>query len=589
MPLFLAGLLVRGGVLAPEQAEEALQRQALLGGALDTSLLELGSIAEDDLVDYLARASGLPAPAAGALDGPLDPALREVIAARTAERYGVVPFRMEDGRVHVACSHPADGTPFDELAPGAAEVVAHVAPEVRVRMAIERLYGSPVASRFHELAARLDRSRATEGEAAGGPEGSVEDAFSLLGSAADRDDALAVLLRFARQRFELVAALAVSGRTLVGWDALGTAPDAAARIKGLSLSVDEPSVLRLVLESKGPYLGPVGDGDLARKLEEALGRRPPHVALVLPIVVANRTVALLFAENGHRPIGPAHVEQVMHVAQAVGPALEKLIRARKSGAAAVAAGRRPSLSSATGASAVAATPPSPVASPSPAGSPSRGPSLFGAPASVASPAPVVAARPASAAGAPPFAAPTSVASPSSAPASAASPSPAPSSIASPARAPIGPAVDGCAPDLTTVQETLRLPPVARRRTRPVDPPLEPARLAVERALAARTEEELDAAMPALREVAAVAAELLVSLLPSDLRSPEGPRAAQVLRSMGASALPALAIAAASPSRGHRLQAARIAASLGTSEAAALLSALASDEDAEVAAAARSGA
>jgi|GEM_PF-3750611 len=547
MPLFLAGLLVRGGVLAPEQAEEALQRQALLGGALDTSLLELGSIDEAELASYLSRASGFPVPPPGALTGPLDPALRELVAPKKAERHGVVPFAEEAGVVHVACSHPVEGTPVDELAPGAKGIVAHIAPEVRVRLAIERLYGIPAAMRFHDLERRLASpgAEATASE----PAGSVEEAYTLLGSAADRDDALAVLLRFARQRFELVAALAVSGRTLVGWDALGPDPEVAARVKGVSLSVNEPSVLRLVLESGGPYLGPMAEADPARNLEITLGRQVPHVVLVVPIVVAKRTVALLFAENGARAIGPAHVEQVMHVAQAVGPALEKLIRARKNGAPAAP-------------SASAFRAPASVSSPSTTSAPAA--PAPGVRAKIAGhPAPVREAAPLSTARAPTPPVPT---------------------------APVGAeASSSTLPAPAPAAETLRLPKVERRRPKAAESPLEPARIAVERALATRSNVELEEVLPALREVAELATQLLVSLLPADpAASREPPKAVRVLIALGERALPALAAAAVSPSRGIRLHAARIAAASRAPQAAALLAALASDEDAEVAAVAARG-
>ncbi|HEY0839799.1 MAG TPA: hypothetical protein VGD74_06405 [Vulgatibacter sp.] len=565
MPLFLAGLLVRGGALAPEAAEEALQRQSLLGGSIDTSLLELGHIDEEALLPYLARASGLSAIPAGTLDGPLDPSLRDAVSLKAAERYGVVPFGFDGESLLVACAHPAEATPLHEVAPGIPRVVAFVAPEVRIRQAIGRLHGSAVAPRFDELASRL-RARlgggaaADPGHGAGSP--SREEAFTLLGSAADRDDALAVLLRFAHQHFELAAALRISGKNLVGWDALAPEPGAAARIKKLALPLAKASVLRLVVETGAPYLGPLGEQDCALELEAALGRRAPQVVLVVPIAVANRTVALLFAENGDHPIAPNHVEPVMNVAQAVGPALEKLIRARKQAG-------RPAASSPV---AIAA----PVASAVPVAS-----------------KPIAAAE-----------APITAAVPAVGEAASDVPAHVPRRAAVNQAFKIGPSLaaqrtnsnaDGGATTLApnvpsdvagTAPVALHLPKVAHRSSEsPAQSPIEPVRLAVERALAARTTEETESALPALREIPAIAAQMLVALLPASA-PPEGDeslRVVRVLKLLGASAMPALARAAASPSRGVRLQAVRLAAAMKSGEALALLAALASDDDPEVAA------
>src|SRR4051812_25550835 len=102
MPLFLAGLLVRGGAVAPDVMEEALQRQILYGGALDTNLLEIGAIDETTLAPYLARASGLSLAPAQAFDD-VEPRVRRAFPARLAERHGVVPFRLDGRTLEVAC------------------------------------------------------------------------------------------------------------------------------------------------------------------------------------------------------------------------------------------------------------------------------------------------------------------------------------------------------------------------------------------------------------------------------------------------------------------------------------------------------
>ncbi len=340
MPLFLAGLLIRAGVLTEEGAEAGLRRQALLGGGLDTSLLELGAVDEPTLLAYLAKASGLPPVPAGALDSPAAE-VRSLLPARLAERHGVLPFAQAKGEVHLACTYPIEAPLPDELSfLVSRRIVAHVAPELRIRLAMESSLGRPAPTRFHELDRRLAKAPRTDALAGShgkleGPPSQAggwtpEEACARAAAAPSRDDAMAILLGFARQHFELAVTLAIQGNQIAGWDALGPDPDARRQIGALTIPREESALLSLVVESGSPYLGPMRADDGAKRLLKALGREPPRSILVLPITVAGRTVAVLFAENGRELVVPMEVEQVARVAQVVGPALERQIRRRKS-------------------------------------------------------------------------------------------------------------------------------------------------------------------------------------------------------------------------------------------------------------------
>ena len=86
MPQDLAALLVEEGAVSQADMERALARQAQLGGALDTALLELELIGEAALLAYLSTASGLPA-APDAAFKEVDPRARRVFPAKVAERH----------------------------------------------------------------------------------------------------------------------------------------------------------------------------------------------------------------------------------------------------------------------------------------------------------------------------------------------------------------------------------------------------------------------------------------------------------------------------------------------------------------------
>jgi HEAT repeat protein len=171
----LERLLVEEGLVSGEDLERARARQAEVGGALDTALLELGLAEEPDLIDVLGRAAGLPpAPTSGFLDP--DPRARRAFPSKVAERHGLVPFGLDGRELLLAVSYPVD--------PGLLEEVSfmlslharpHVAPEWRVRALIERLYGTPMPERLRVLAARLSAGPARGERAASSRPGGAEE------------------------------------------------------------------------------------------------------------------------------------------------------------------------------------------------------------------------------------------------------------------------------------------------------------------------------------------------------------------------------------------------------------------------------
>ncbi|GEJ59554.1 general secretion pathway protein GspE [Anaeromyxobacter diazotrophicus] len=394
MPLDLAALLVEAGAASAADVQRALERQRQAGGALDTALLELGLVEEGELVRFLARASGLP-PAP--LELAADPALRAVFPARVAERHGLAPFHLRGGELAVAVTHPLDLPALEELSfMLSLKVVPHVAPEWRVRRLLAQLFGGELAGRFAALASRKGARPApapAPGPAAGGeagpgaespddepaitftfglaepeeplaaalahalesdleallgdatppaptsgtaPRWSRDEAFAALEAATGRDEVVAVALRYTLDFFEAAALLAVTRARVVGHDAVGW-PDARERCRAVRLDRDEAGLLRAVLGTSGPYLGPVGRDPGNEKLLAGLGRAWPRTALVYPVSLRERTVCLLYADNGEAPVSPSRLGDLLLLLGAVGAALERvLVRGKQARAAAPA-------------------------------------------------------------------------------------------------------------------------------------------------------------------------------------------------------------------------------------------------------------
>ena len=154
----LAALLVEAGAASAEVLERALERQRARGGTLDTALLELEILPEEELMGFLSRASGLPLPPADLIEP--DIRARRVFPARVAERHGLAPFRLEGRELSLLGVHPVDLSSLDEISfMLSLHLVPHVAPEWRVRELMARTYGLAFPDRLAALAQAVRSAR----------------------------------------------------------------------------------------------------------------------------------------------------------------------------------------------------------------------------------------------------------------------------------------------------------------------------------------------------------------------------------------------------------------------------------------------
>jgi hypothetical protein len=191
VPQDLAALLIEEGAVSKADIDRAVARQAQLGGALDTALLELGLIGEGHLLSFLSHASGLPAVPATAF-GEVDARARRVFPAKVAERHRLAPFALDGRELSVVAVHPVDGAAIDEIGfMLSLNLVPHACPEWRVHALIQRLYGGQLPARLAKLA---EASMAEPPPAPPAPEPpapapappasmSIEDAFFAAGEA----------------------------------------------------------------------------------------------------------------------------------------------------------------------------------------------------------------------------------------------------------------------------------------------------------------------------------------------------------------------------------------------------------------------
>ncbi len=161
------------------------------------------------------------------------------------------------------------------------------------------------------------------------PHWKLDDARAALVAAEDRDEVVLAALRYARDFLEFAALFAVTRDAIAGHDALGH-DDARERARAVAIYSVDPGMFKTVVETGSPYLGPVSaDVPANASVLMGLGRGAPRTALVYPVVLRDRTVCILYADNGEAPVSPRRLGNLLLFLSTVGAAFERIIRDRK--------------------------------------------------------------------------------------------------------------------------------------------------------------------------------------------------------------------------------------------------------------------
>lgn len=155
-------MLVSEGLLSPDRLKRVLETQGLLGGRFGTSLLELGFLGDELLLDALGRQRKSKTASAADL-ARVPSSVTKLITEKFAKRYRIVPFRLDSKTLSIASLDPGDILVQDEVSfLTGCRVVTHVALELRLFEALERYYGFPLPRRLAALSLRLSKSAGGE-------------------------------------------------------------------------------------------------------------------------------------------------------------------------------------------------------------------------------------------------------------------------------------------------------------------------------------------------------------------------------------------------------------------------------------------
>src|SRR5690606_35038268 len=101
----LTSLLVRDQIVSVRKIEEAIQRQVISGGELDTVLLEMEVAPENVIASYRAAAHGLLSASRDEMMIASD-AARSAVPKSVVERYHLVPIAADADQIVVAALAP---------------------------------------------------------------------------------------------------------------------------------------------------------------------------------------------------------------------------------------------------------------------------------------------------------------------------------------------------------------------------------------------------------------------------------------------------------------------------------------------------
>ena len=158
----LTSLLVRDQAVPLRKIEEALQRQVISGGSIETVLLEMDVIEENVLASYGAALAELKPAARDDLMHPSHEALSRPPRELVLE-HGFMPFSLTDAELSVATQSPFSA---EQLAAWSERIGLKIVPffglEVRIAAALELHFGHTALPRLRELAVKLaDRDPGT--------------------------------------------------------------------------------------------------------------------------------------------------------------------------------------------------------------------------------------------------------------------------------------------------------------------------------------------------------------------------------------------------------------------------------------------
>lgn len=313
----LGEALVKEGIITRQQLNQALERQVVYGGRIGTNLIELRFISEEELTRFLGRFFNI-TPVTQEMIATIPPDVIGSLSTDIVGRYKILPFRRDRNRLHTAMLNPRDIKEIDEIRfVTGFDIIPYVITELRLLHCLERYYGIKRDVRYISLIDRFNPDTKIE-------ESSIEKIKRAFADVKETEEIAGILLQEVYRIAERVAIFAVKGSKIVGWKTKGLS------IEGFTINLpnDDMSVFSYVLKNKTHYRGPIlnvkDNEDLIKLLSGTT-----QDSLLIPIGIRDKTVALLYADNGNNSVLNANVGYLSRLTTMAGIAFEIMILKKK--------------------------------------------------------------------------------------------------------------------------------------------------------------------------------------------------------------------------------------------------------------------
>ena len=307
----LGEALIKEALITKQQLEQALKRQVQFGGRIGTNIVELRFIEEDELLKFMSRHFKLPAIPLEELNSVPEEVINSV-SRELVDKYKILPFKKERNRMHAALLNPKDIKEINDLCfVTGFDIIPYVITELRMVYALEKYYGIKQQIRYISLRDRLDPETKIE-------ESSVNKIKVSFADVQGTEEIAGILINEVYKIAKRVALFTVKGEKIVGWKARGL------DVETFELPAKDSPVFSEVLRSRTSYRGPVMNIKGNEPLIKILTGTPQDV-LILPINLRERTIALLYIDNGNNAVLNANVGFLSMLASMAAIAFEILV------------------------------------------------------------------------------------------------------------------------------------------------------------------------------------------------------------------------------------------------------------------------
>jgi hypothetical protein len=293
----LIGELVASGILNEAAVGWARAHSLESGVPLDTALLELDLVDEEDLLGGLESGYRLTAARPGDLIG-FSPRIGEMLPEGFGQTFGLCPVRLSGNRLIALVESPLPPQTVEELGDlFNLEPRQLVAPSHYLALARAKVYNAPVDPRTRDLEARLAKRRGAS---------EVKYRLASASSGAMLTSAIADILDFAACLLEHSCFFEGRGSELRAV----TIQDSRLSY-GRPLAVPETDCpLGAALRYGGYFVGPIAGSPAECRLFRALGRLLPRWGMAVPVPAADDHRLVLYADNGPRGIATSWIAKL---------------------------------------------------------------------------------------------------------------------------------------------------------------------------------------------------------------------------------------------------------------------------------------